>query len=154
MIQSEIDPIVAIATAPGRGGIGIVRLSGRDLAPVIEAVLARALAPRHATLSPFLDRAGRALDQGIALLYPAPHSYTGETVLELQAHGGPVILRMLLARCLEAGRAIGLRVAEPGEFTRRAFLNDRLDLTQAQSVPDLMDVATGASARGAARPCA
>src|SRR5258706_6982310 len=154
MIQSDLDPIVAVATAPGRGGIGIVRLSGRDLAPVIDAVLARALPPRHATLSPFLDRAGRALDQGIALLFPAPHSYTGETVLELQAHGGPVLLRMLLARCLEAGRAIGLRIAEPDEFTRRAFLNDRLDLAQAEAVADLIDAATEAAARGAARSCA
>jgi len=154
MIQSDLDPIVAIATAPGRSGIGIVRLSGHDLKPVIDAVLARALAPRNATLSPFLDRVGRALDQGIALLFPAPHSYTGETVLELQAHGGPVLLQMLLARCLEAGRAIGLRVAEPGEFTRRAFLNDRLDLAQAEAVADLIDAATEAAARGAARSCA
>src|SRR5258706_4353837 len=151
MIQSDLDPIVAVATAPGRGGIGIVRLSGRDLAPVIDAVLARALPPRHATLSPFLDRAGRALDQGIALLFPAPHSYTGETVLELQAHGGPVLLRMLLARCLEAGRAIGLRIAEPGEFTRRAFLNDRIDLAQAEAVADLIDASSEAAARSASR---
>ncbi|MFN3565324.1 MAG: tRNA uridine-5-carboxymethylaminomethyl(34) synthesis GTPase MnmE [Burkholderiaceae bacterium] len=154
---SDKDPIVAIATAPGRGGIGIVRLSGADLAPVIEAVLgarARALAPRRATFARFLDAAGEAIDEGIALLFAAPHSYTGETVLELQAHGGPVVLRLLLARCLEAGRAIGLRLAEPGEFTRRAFLNDRLDLAQAEAVADLIDASTAAAARSATRSLA
>lgn len=154
---SDKDPIVAIATAPGRGGIGIVRLSGADLAPVIEAVLgprAEALAPRHATFARFLDAAGEEIDEGIALSFPAPHSYTGENVLELQAHGGPVVLRMLVARCLEAGRAIGLRLAEPGEFTRRAFLNDRLDLAQAEAVADLIDASTAAAARSAARSLA
>lgn len=154
---SDKDPIVAIATAPGRGGIGIVRLSGADLAPVIEAVLgprAAALAPRHATLARFLDAAGEEIDEGIALLFPAPNSYTGETVLELQAHGGPVVLRLLVARCLEAGRAIGLRLAEPGEFTRRAFLNDRLDLAQAEAVADLIDASTAAAARSATRSLA
>lgn len=154
---SDKDPIVAIATAPGRGGIGIVRLSGADLAPVIEAVLgprAKALVPRHATFARFLDAAGEPIDEGIALLFAAPHSYTGETVLELQAHGGPVVLRLLLARCLEAGRAIGLRLAEPGEFTRRAFLNDRLDLAQAEAVADLIDASTAAAARSATRSLA
>lgn len=154
---SDKDPIVAVATAPGRGGIGIVRLSGADLAPVIDAVLgprAGALAPRHATFAKFLDAAGEEIDEGIALLFPAPHSYTGETVLELQAHGGPVVLRLLVARCLEAGRAIGLRLAEPGEFTRRAFLNDRLDLAQAEAVADLIDASTAAAARSATRSLA
>lgn len=154
---SDKDPIVAIATAPGRGGIGIVRLSGADLAPVIEAVLgarAKALAPRHATFASFLDAAGEPIDEGIALLFAAPHSYTGETVLELQAHGSPVVLRLLLARCLEAGRAIGLRLAEPGEFTRRAFLNDRMDLAQAEAVADLIDASTAAAARSATRSLA
>jgi tRNA modification GTPase len=154
---SDKDPIVAIATAPGRGGIGIVRLSGADLAPVIDAVLgprARALAPRHATFAQFLDAAGGEIDEGIALLFPAPHSYTGETVLELQGHGGPVVLRLLVARCLEAGRGIGLRLAEPGEFTRRAFLNDRLDLAQAEAVADLIDASTAAAARSATRSLA
>lgn len=154
---SDKDPIVAIATAPGRGGIGIVRLSGADLAPVIDAVLgprAGALAPRHATFAQFLDAAGGAIDEGIALLFPAPHSYTGETVLELQGHGGPVVLRLLVARCLEAGRGIGLRLAEPGEFTRRAFLNDRLDLAQAEAVADLIDASTAAAARSATRSLA
>ncbi|MCU0765684.1 MAG: tRNA uridine-5-carboxymethylaminomethyl(34) synthesis GTPase MnmE, partial [Burkholderiaceae bacterium] len=143
---SDRDPIAAIATAPGRAGIGVVRVSGADLAPVIDGLLgtgrAVRLAPRHATFAPFLDGQGRAIDEGIALLFPAPHSYTGETVLELQGHGGPVVLQMLLARCLEAGRPIGLRLAAPGEFTRRAFLNDRLDLAQAEAVADLIDAGT------------
>jgi len=148
------DPIVAIATAPGRGAVGIVRASGRDLAPLVAAVCGRALAPRHATLLPFLGPDGRSLDQGLAIHFPAPHSYTGEDVLELQAHGGPVLLQLLLARCLEAGASIGLRLAEPGEFTRRAFLNDKLDLAQAEAVADLIDASTEAAARSAARALA
>jgi tRNA modification GTPase len=157
-VFSDRDPIAAIATAPGRGGIGIVRLSGADLTPLIDGLLgagrAGALVPRHATFVPFLDARGIAIDEGIALLFPAPHSYTGETVLELQGHGGPVVLQMLLARCLEAGRRIGLRVAAPGEFTRRAFLNDRLDLAQAEAVADLIDAGTEAAARSANRSLA
>jgi tRNA modification GTPase len=157
-MNSERDPIVAIATAPGRGAIGIVRVSGRDLAPVIVGVLgearAAALRPRHAAVAPFVDAGGRQIDEGIALLFAAPHSYTGETVLELQGHGGAVVLRMLLARCLEAGRPIGLRLAEPGEFTRRAFLNDRLDLAQAEAVADLIDASTEAAVRSANRSLA
>jgi tRNA modification GTPase len=156
-MHSDSDPIVAIATAPGRGGIGIVRVSGMNLGPVIEAVIGSAhpaLAPRHATHCTFLGSRGEPLDNGIALYFPAPHSYTGEHVLELQGHGGPVVLRLLVARCLEAGRAIGLRVAEPGEFTRRAFLNDRLDLAQAEAVADLIDASTEAAARSAARSLA
>jgi len=153
-MNSELDPIAAIATAPGRGGIGIVRLSGRDLAPLVQGLLGAAAArlrPRHALFTAFLDEQGLAIDEGLALLFPAPHSYTGETVLELQGHGGPVVLRLLLVRCLELGRAIGLRVAEPGEFTRRAFLNDRLDLAQAEAVADLIDAGTAAAARAAQR---
>src|SRR5882672_3238135 len=151
-MNSDRDPIVAIATAPGRGGIGIVRLSGVDLTPILSALLARpTLTARHATFTRFLDAAGNTIDEGIALFYPAPHSYTGESVLELQGHGGPVVLRLLLARCLEAGHAFGLRLAEPGEFTRRAFLNDRLDLAQAEAVADLIDASTEAAARSAAR---
>ena len=122
-MTSDLDPIAAIATAPGRGGVGVVRLSGRNLTPVVEAVLGRAgarLLPRHALLARFLDAQQVPIDIGLALLFPAPHSYTGETVLELQGHGGPVVLRLLLARCLEAGATIGLRIAEPGEFTQRA----------------------------------
>ncbi len=144
-------PIAAIATAPGRGGIGVVRVSGRDLSPVIEAVLGRRLPARHATYGPFLAADGGAIDQGIAIHFPAPHSYTGEDVLELQGHGGPVVLQLLLRRVLEAGREIGLRLAEPGEFTQRAFLNDKLDLAQAEAVADLIDASTEQAARSATR---
>ena len=151
------DPIVAIATGPGRGGIGIVRVSGASIAPVIEAILgARAseLMPRCALYSKFMGGDGAEIDHGIALYFPAPHSYTGESVLELQGHGGPVVLRMLLARCLQAGRTIGLRIAQPGEFTQRAFLNDRLDLAQAEAVADLIDSTTEIAARAAVRSLA
>jgi tRNA modification GTPase len=143
------DPIVAIASAPGRGAVGIVRASGRDLSALIHAVCGRVLAPRVATLLPFVGEDGQALDRGLALHFPAPHSYTGEDVLELQAHGGPVLLQLLLARCLQA--QAGLRLAEPGEFTERAFLNDKLDLAQAEAVADLIDASTEAAARSAAR---
>ena len=143
------DPIVAIASAPGRGAVGIVRASGRDLSPLIQALCGRALQPRQATLLPFLGSDGQPLDRGLALHFPAPHSYTGEDVLELQAHGGPVLLQLLLARCLQAQP--GLRLAEPGEFTERAFLNDKLDLAQAEAVADLIEASTEAAARSAAR---
>lgn len=154
-MNSDRDPIVAIATAPGRGGIGIVRISGRDLGPIIEGVLGKqALAPRHASLRAFRAADGTVIDEGIALRFAAPQSYTGEEVLELQGHGGPTVLRMLLARCLEAGLELGLRIAEPGEFSRRAFLNDRLDLAQAEAVADLIDASTEQAARSAARSLA
>ncbi len=146
------DPIVAIATAPGRGAVGIVRASGRDLAPLIQAVCGRPLPPRHASYLPFLDGDGQAIDQGLALHFPAPHSYTGEDVLELQAHGGPVVLQLLLARCLQV--LPGARLADPGEFTQRAFLNDKLDLAQAEAVADLIDASTEAAARSAGRSLA
>ena len=145
------DPIAAIATAPGRGGIGVVRVSGRDLSVVIDAVCGRTLAPRVATLLPFRAGDGSAIDTGLALHFPAPHSYTGEAVLELQGHGGPVVMQLLLDRVLDAGRGIGLRLAEPGEFPRRAFLNDKLDLAQAEAVADLIDANTAQAARSASR---
>ena len=151
MLPRHHQPIVAIATAPGRGAVGIVRVSGRDLASVIQAVCGRALLARHASYLPLLDRHGAPIDHGLALHFPAPHSYTGEDVLELQAHGGPVVLQLLLARCIEAGESIGLRVAEPGEFTERAFMNDKLDLAQAEAVSDLIDASTEAAARSASR---
>ncbi len=154
MLPRDEDPIVAVATAPGRGAVGIVRVSGRGLQPLAHALCGRALAMRHATYTPFLDEAGHTIDQGLALYFEAPHSYTGEDVLELQAHGGPVVLQMLLQRCLQAASALGLqgfRLAEPGEFTRRAFLNDKLDLAQAEAVADLIDAGTEAAARSAAR---
>ncbi len=145
------DPIAAIATAPGRGAVGIVRVSGRGLSGLISTLCGRPLAPRVATYLPFTGSDGQAIDQGLAIHFPAPHSYTGEDVLELQAHGGPVVLQLLLARCLEAGRDLGLRLADPGEFTERAFLNDKLDLAQAEAVADLIDASTEAAARSAGR---
>ncbi|HKO66883.1 MAG TPA: tRNA uridine-5-carboxymethylaminomethyl(34) synthesis GTPase MnmE [Burkholderiaceae bacterium] len=151
------DPIVAIATGPGRGGIGIVRVSGTSIWPIAEAILgsrASKLIPRCALYAEFLADDGSQIDSGIALYFPAPHSYTGEHVLELQGHGGPVVLRMLLGRCLQAGHEIGLRIAEPGEFTQRAFLNDRLDLAQAEAVADLIDATTEIAARAAVRSLA
>ncbi|QPF76339.1 tRNA uridine-5-carboxymethylaminomethyl(34) synthesis GTPase MnmE [Roseateles sp. DAIF2] len=155
MLSRHQDPIAAIATAPGRGAVGIVRVSARqDLAPLIEAVCGRVLKPREASYLPFRAGNGDAIDQGLALHFPAPHSYTGEHVLELQAHGGPVVLQLLLARCLEAGAALGIRLAEPGEFTQRAFLNGKLDLAQAEAVADLIDASTEAAARSASRALA
>ncbi|MDH3209112.1 MAG: tRNA uridine-5-carboxymethylaminomethyl(34) synthesis GTPase MnmE [Burkholderiaceae bacterium] len=151
MLPRHQEPIVAIATAPGRGAVGIVRASGRDLQALVDAVCGRALQPRHATYLALRDRQGEPIDQGLAIWFPAPHSYTGEAVLELHAHGGPVVLQLLLARCLEAGAHIGLRVAMPGEFTERAFLNGKLDLAQAEAVSDLIDASTEAAARSASR---
>ena len=153
MLSRHSDPIAAIATAPGRGGVGIVRISGKALAPLVELLCGRALKPREATYLPFRDADGQPIDQGLALHFPAPHSYTGEDVLELQAHGGPVVLQLLLARCLEAGAEVlpGLRVAQPGEFTERAFLNDKIDLAQAEAIADLIDASTEAAARSASR---
>jgi tRNA modification GTPase len=155
------DPIVAIATAPGRGAVGIVRVSGGALGALIPALCGRALQARHATRVAFLAADGQPIDEGLALYFPAPASYTGEDVLELQAHGGAVVLQLLLARCLEAAaerdgnadaaRLPGLRLADPGEFTTRAFLNGKLDLAQAEAVADLIDAGTEAAARSAAR---
>jgi len=141
------DTIAAIATAAGRSGIGIVRVSGSRLEPILKAMIGRPLAPRQAVLADFLDARGEVIDQGLALFFPAPHSYTGEEVLELQGHGGPVVLRELLKRCLE----LGARAARPGEFTERAYLNDKLDLAQAESVADLIDAATAEAAKSALR---
>ncbi|QXL83772.1 tRNA uridine-5-carboxymethylaminomethyl(34) synthesis GTPase MnmE [Comamonas sp. NLF-1-9] len=147
------DPIAAIATAPGRGAVGIVRVSGQGLAEFVRTLLGRAPRPRQAHYLPFPDARGEAIDRGLALWFPAPHSYTGEDVLELQAHGGPVVLQLLLARCLEVAQDVlpRLRLAEPGEFTERAFLNDKLDLAQAEAVADLIDASTETAARSAAR---
>ena len=152
MLPRHHEPIVAVATAPGRGAVGIVRVSGKDLSPLIAALCARSLAPRVATYGPFLAADGSTLDQGLAIHFPAPNSYTGEAVLELQAHGGPVLLQLLLARCLEA--MPGLRLAGPGEFTERAFLNGKLDLAQAEAVSDLIEASTEQAARSAGRSLA
>jgi tRNA modification GTPase len=146
----DSSPIAAIATAPGRGGIGVVRISGKNLTPVMQALCGTAeLQPRYASYLPFRNADGGVIDQGLAIYFKAPHSYTGEDVLELQGHGGPVVMQMLLARCIEAGREIGLRVAQPGEFTHRAFLNDKLDLAQAEAVADLIEASTEAAAKSA-----
>jgi tRNA modification GTPase len=146
------EAIIAIATAPGRGGVGVVRVSGPTLGWLVQAWFGRDLVARQATYLPFLAADGQTLDQGLALYFPAPHSYTGEDVLELQAHGGPVVLQLLVQRCLELAhiRNERLRLAEPGEFTRRAFLNDKLDLAQAEAVADLIEAQTAAAARSAA----
>ena len=153
-LSRHSQPIAAIATAPGRGAVGIVRVSGASVVAIIQALCGRALKPREATYLPFRAEDGSTIDQGLAIHFPAPNSYTGEDVLELQAHGGPVVLQLLLARCLEAGKAIGLRVAEPGEFTERAFLNDKIDLAQAEAIADLIDASTEAAARSASRSMA
>lgn len=142
-------PIAAIATAPGRGGIGVVRISGADLSGLARRLFQRDLTPRHAHYLPFKSTEGELLDEGLAIYFQAPHSYTGEDVLELQGHGGPAVLRRVLDSCLAAGRDQGLRLAEPGEFTRRAFLNDRMDLAQAEAVADLIEASSVAAARGA-----
>jgi len=149
MPSLDPSPIIALATAPGRGGIGVVRISGPSLADLCLALLGRTLTARHAHYLPFRDGDGTLIDQGIALYFTAPHSYTGEDVIELQGHGGPAVLRRLLTRCLHAGQPWGLRLAEPGEFTQRAFLNERMDLAQAEAVADLIDASSEAAARSA-----
>lgn len=140
--------IAAIATAAGRGGVGVIRVSGRDLLPLAHAISGgKTPTPRRALYTDFFTADGSVLDNGLLLYFPAPHSFTGEDVLELQGHGGPVILNMLLRRCVE----LGCRLAEPGEFTRRAFLNDKIDLAQAESVVDLIDAQSEAAARSAVK---
>jgi tRNA modification GTPase len=142
------DTIVAPATAPGRGGIGVVRLSGPGVPEIAAGLLPRGLPePRLATLATFRDGTGEAIDSGLVLYFPAPHSYTGEAVLELHGHGGPAVLAALVERAVE----LGARRAEPGEFTRRAYLNDKLDLAQAEAVADLIDAGSQAAARAALR---
>jgi tRNA modification GTPase len=146
----DSSPIAAIATAPGHGGIGVVRVSGRGLMRLAQAVCglqSDTLQARQAKYVSFLAADGSTIDRGLVLWFAAPHSYTGEEVLELQGHGGPVVLHMLLNRCLEAGLDMGLRLAQPGEFTYRAFQNDKLDLAQAEAVADLIDASTEAAAR-------
>ena len=161
MLRRHHDPIIAIATAPGRGSVGIVRISGRGLMPFCRALLGRDLLPRQASYLPFHDADGSVIDQGLALYFQGPHSFTGEDVLELQGHGGPVVLQLLVARCLGLAAQLdahtqrpvlpGLRLAQPGEFSERAFLNDKLDLAQAEAIADLIDASTEAAARGASQ---
>ncbi len=141
------DTIAAIATAPGVGGVGVVRVSGPDSRAIAHAVTGRALRPRVARFCSFLADTGQPIDEGIALFFPGPRSFTGEDVLEIQGHGGPVVLDILLSRCLE----LGARPARPGEFSERAFLNGKLDLTQAEAIADLVESTTSLSARLAIR---
>ena len=155
------DTIAAVATPRGEGGIGVIRVSGAKSADIARTLLGRDPKPRHAHYCAFADASGAMIDRGLLLHFKAPHSYTGEDVLELQAHGGPVVLQLLMARCLEAAQTVShqpddevsngteeqhllprLRVAEPGEFTERAYLNDKLDLAQAEAVIDLIDAHT------------
>ncbi|MBM3116434.1 tRNA uridine-5-carboxymethylaminomethyl(34) synthesis GTPase MnmE [Jeongeupia naejangsanensis] len=143
MTTSEL--IAAVATAPGRGGVGVIRLSGPGLAALTQALIGRELTPRHAHFARFKAADGAVIDEGIALWFPGPNSFTGEDVLELQGHGGPVVLAMLLKRCIE----LGARHAEAGEFSKRAFLNGKLDLAQAEAVADLIDAQSEAAARSA-----
>ena len=136
--------IAAIATAPGRGGVGVIRLSGKNLLPLAQTLSGgKTPKPRTALYTDFLGGDGQPIDNGILLYFAAPASFTGEDVIELQGHGGPVVIDMLLSRCLE----LGARMAEPGEFTKRAFLNNKLDLAQAESVADLIDASSKSAAR-------
>lgn len=144
--MNQNDTIVAQATPPGRGGVGILRISGPQARDVAQAVLGKRPEPRYAHYLPFRDENGAPLDQGIALWFPGPHSFTGEDVLELQGHGGPVILDLLLKRILTLPR---MRIARPGEFSERAFLNDKLNLTQAEAIADLIDASSEQAARSA-----
>lgn len=141
------DCIAAIATAPGRGGVGVIRVSGSNLLPFAFALTGKTPKPRYATLADFKAADGATVDTGLLLYFPGPNSFTGEDVLELQGHGGPVVMQLLLARCLD----LGARLAEPGEFSRRAFLNGKMDLAQAEAVADLIDAATASAARSAVR---
>ena len=164
MLSIDQAPIVAIATAPGRGAVGIVRISGPSVVAVIQALCGKPLNAREATYLSFRAADGSVIDQGLAIHFPAPNSYTGEDVLEIQGHGGTVVLQLLLSRCLEAAaetnpaslipRLPGLRLARPGEFTQRAFLNGKMDLAQAEAVADLIDASTEAAARSAGRSLA
>jgi tRNA modification GTPase len=163
MLAIHDAPIIAIATAPGRGAVGIVRVSGKNLGALVHALCGRVLKPREATYLPLPDETGAPIDHVLALHFPGPNSYTGEDVLELQAHGGPVVLQLIVARCLRVAASVdeqqkpllnGLRLAQPGEFTQRAFLNHKIDLAQAEAVADLIDASTEAAARGASRSLA
>ncbi len=160
MLAQRDDPIIAVATAPGRGAVGVVRISGRHLAAFAHALCGLSLQARHAHLITLQDERSRPIDQVLAIYFPAPNSYTGEDVLELQGHGGPVVMQMVMQRCLGLAQTTGpdqqavlphLRQAMPGEFTQRAFLNQKIDLAQAEAVSDLIDANTEAAVRSAGR---
>jgi tRNA modification GTPase len=144
-------PIVAIATAPGKAGVGIVRISGAGLQELAFAITNTRLQPRKATLVDLRSHDGRIIDSCLAIYFLAPHSFTGEDVLELQCHGGPQLLDLVVQRCLQLGHQAGLAIAEPGEFSLRAFLNEKVDLAQAEAIADLIDAQSHAAVMGAAR---
>ena len=144
-------PIIAVASGPGKAGVGVIRISGPNLSPIVAALFQKKLTPREANLLTLRDVDGRAIDQLIAIWFAAPASFTGEDVLELQCHGGPQLLALVMKRCLELGKYEGLVIAEPGEFTLRAYLNNKIDLTQAEAIADLIDAQSEAAVRGAAR---
>lgn len=144
-------PIIAVATAPGKAGVGVVRISGKNLTAIIQALFQKVLEPRQANLLTLRDSDGQAIDQLIAIYFSAPASFTGEDVLELQCHGGPQLLELVLKRCLELGKNEGLVIAEPGEFSLRAYLNNKIDLAQAEAIADLIDAQSEAAVLGAAR---
>ncbi|MBU3616407.1 tRNA uridine-5-carboxymethylaminomethyl(34) synthesis GTPase MnmE [Polynucleobacter sp. JS-Polo-80-F4] len=144
-------PIIAVATAPGKAGVGVVRISGQNLKNLASALFQKKLSPRQANLLTLCDKHGQAIDQLIAIYFVGPASFTGEDVLELQCHGGPQLLELVMKRCLELGKDEGLVIAEPGEFTLRAYLNNKIDLTQAEAIADLIDAQSEAAVRGAAR---
>jgi tRNA modification GTPase len=145
--MTRVDTIVAAATPPGRGGIGIVRISGPKVPEIAAIIVGEVPKARHATFARFMDAAGEPIDAGLVLFFPAPHSYTGEHVLELHGHGGPVVMEALVSRAIQ----LGARRALPGEFTQRAFLNDKLDLAQAEAIADLIDAGSQEAARAAMR---
>jgi tRNA modification GTPase len=148
--MDDADTIAAVATAAGRGGIGVVRISGPRVPQIAADILGKQLPPRTACVAAFRAADGEAIDRGIAIYFPAPASYTGEDVLELQGHGGSIVQSLVLKRCLE----LGARLAQPGEFSRRAYLNDKIDLAQAEAIADLVDAATERAARSATRSLA
>ena len=144
-------PIIALATAPGKSGVGVIRLSGPDITAITHALFQKALIPRQASLLTLRDSGGLTIDQLLAIYFAAPASFTGEDVLELQCHGGPQLLELVMKRCLELGKKWGLAIAQPGEFTLRAYLNNKIDLAQAEAIADLIDAQSEAAVRGAAR---
>lgn len=144
-------PIIAVATAPGKAGVGVIRISGQNLSSIANSLFQKTLSPREASLLTLRDLDGQVIDQLIAIYFAAPASFTGEDVLELQCHGGPQLLELVMKRCLELGKDEGLVIAEPGEFTLRAYLNNKIDLAQAEAIADLIDAQSEAAVRGAAR---
>ncbi len=150
MFQKDTAPIAAIATAPGRGGIGVIRISGQDLSSFAQELLKIEPTPRQAHYLSFTDQDGELIDNGIAIFFSSPNSYTGEDVLELQGHGGTAVMQALLSNVIKQGQKIGLRLAEPGEFSLRAFLNDKIDLVQAEAISDLINASSLEAAQAAA----